>query len=30
VRRNGGEVLDFQRIPAQDLMDALDAVEAAS
>jgi hypothetical protein len=30
VRRNGGEVMDFQRIPAQDLMDALDAVEAAS
>jgi Family of unknown function (DUF6325) len=30
VRRNGGEVLDFQRIPAQDLMDTLDAVEAAS
>jgi hypothetical protein len=30
VRRNGGELLDFQRIPAQEFMDALDAVEAAS
>jgi Family of unknown function (DUF6325) len=30
VRRNGGQLLDFQRISAQDLMDALDAVEAAS
>ena len=30
VRRNGGMLIDNQRIPAQDLMDALDAVEAAS
>jgi hypothetical protein len=30
VRRNGGQLIDFQRIPAQDFMDALDAVEAAS
>ncbi len=30
VRRNGGIVVDNQRIPAQDLMDALDAAEAAS
>jgi hypothetical protein len=33
VRRNGGEVLAFQRIPAQDVIDAaeaLDAAEAAS
>lgn len=30
VRRNGGQVIDFQRIPAQDLIDTLDAVEAAS
>jgi hypothetical protein len=30
VRRNGGEVIDFQRIPAQALMETLDAVEAAS
>jgi hypothetical protein len=30
VRRNGGVVVDNQRIPAADLMDALDAVEAAS
>jgi hypothetical protein len=30
VRRNGGVVVDNQRIPAQDLMDALDAAEAAS
>lgn len=28
VRRNGGVLVDNQRIPAQDLMDALDAVEA--
>jgi hypothetical protein len=30
VRRNGGVPLAFERISAQDLMDALDAVEAAS
>jgi hypothetical protein len=30
VHRNGGRVLDFQRIPAQDVLDALDAVDAAS
>jgi hypothetical protein len=30
VRRNGGVPLAFQRIPASDLMDALEAVEAAS
>lgn len=33
VHRNGGRVLDFQRIPAQDVIDtvnALDAVEGAS
>jgi Family of unknown function (DUF6325) len=30
VRRNGGIVVDNQRIPAADVMDALDAVEAAS
>jgi Family of unknown function (DUF6325) len=29
VRRNGGVVLDNQRIPAAELMDALDAVEAS-
>jgi Family of unknown function (DUF6325) len=30
VRRNGGMLIDNQRIPAQDLMDALDTVESAS
>jgi|SRR3954447_7204895 len=30
VRRNGGILIDNQRIPAQDLIDALDTVEAAS
>ncbi len=30
VRRNGGVPLAFQRIPAQELMDALDAAEAAA
>jgi Family of unknown function (DUF6325) len=30
VRRNGGQLIDFQRISAQDLMNTLDAVEAAS
>jgi Family of unknown function (DUF6325) len=33
VRRNGGNVLAFQRVPAQevlDIVDALDAVDAAS
>lgn len=30
VRRNGGVPLAFERIPAQDLMDALDALDAAA
>lgn len=30
VRRNGGHLVASQRIPAQDLLDALDAAEAAS
>jgi hypothetical protein len=30
VRRNGGMLIDNQRIPAQDLMDALDTVESTS
>jgi hypothetical protein len=30
VRRNGGVVLDNQRIPVQDVIDALDAVEATA
>jgi hypothetical protein len=30
VRRNGGVVIDFQRIPVQDVIDALDAVEATA
>ena len=30
VRRNGGMLIDNQRIPAQDLIDALDTVEAGS
>ena len=30
VRRNGGVPIAFQRVPVQDLIDALDAVEAAS
>jgi Family of unknown function (DUF6325) len=30
VRRNGGVVVDNQRIPVQDVMDALDAVEATA
>jgi hypothetical protein len=30
VRRNGGVPVAFQRVPVQDLIDALDAVEAAS
>ena len=30
VRRNGGVVLDVQRIPAQELIDALDAVDATA
>ena len=29
VRRNGGRVIAFERVGAQDVMDALDAVEAA-
>ena len=30
VRRNGGEAIAFERIPAQDVIDALDAAEAAA
>jgi hypothetical protein len=30
VRRNGGVLVDNQRIPASEVMDALDAAEAAS
>jgi hypothetical protein len=30
VRRNGGVVVDNQRIPHQDLVDALDAADAAA
>jgi hypothetical protein len=30
VRRNGGEVLAFQRIAAQDILDTLDALDSAS
>ena len=30
VRRNGGIPVTFERIPAQDLLDALDAAEAAA
>ena len=30
VRRNGGIPVAFERIPVQDLIDALDAAEAAS
>jgi hypothetical protein len=30
VRRNGGVVVDSQRIPVQDLVNALDAAEAAA
>jgi len=30
VRRNGGVLVDNQRIPAADVMDALDAADAAS
>lgn len=29
VRRNGGEAIAFERIPAQDVIDALDALESA-
>jgi hypothetical protein len=29
VRRNGGVPVAFERIPAQDLIDALDALDAA-
>ena len=29
VRRNGGQAIAFERIPAQDVIDALDALEAA-
>ena len=28
VRRNGGEVLAFQRVPAQDIVEAVEALEA--
>jgi len=30
VRRNGGTFVDFQRVPAQDLIASLDAAEAAA
>jgi hypothetical protein len=30
VRRAGGVPVDFQRIPVQDVIDALDAVEATA
>jgi Family of unknown function (DUF6325) len=30
VRRNGGVLLDYQRIPAAEVIEALDAAEAAS
>jgi uncharacterized protein (DUF433 family) len=30
VRRNGGVVIDNQRIPVQDVIEALDAVEATA
>ena len=30
VRRNGGVLVDFQRIPVADLISALDAVEATA
>jgi hypothetical protein len=30
VRRNGGVVVDYQRIPVQDVIDALDAVDATA
>jgi len=30
IRRNGGTFVDFQRIPAQDLIASLDAAEAAA
>jgi len=30
VRRNGGRLLDYQRIPTQELIAALDAAEAAA
>jgi hypothetical protein len=30
VRRSGGELLDYQRIPVHDVIEALDAAEAAS
>jgi Family of unknown function (DUF6325) len=29
VRRNGGQLLDYQRIPTQQVLDVLDALEAA-
>jgi hypothetical protein len=29
VRRNGGQAIAFERIPTQDVIDALDALEAA-
>jgi Family of unknown function (DUF6325) len=30
VRRNGGQAVAFERIPTQDLLDALDALETAA
>ena len=30
VRRNGGRMLAFQRIPAQDVLDAVESLDAAS
>lgn len=30
VRRNGGTLVDFQRVPAEDLIASLDAAEAAA
>jgi len=29
VRRNGGQLLAFQRVPAQDLIDTVEALDAA-
>ena len=30
VRRNGGRLVDFQRVPVQELIASLDAAEAAA
>ncbi|HTA96600.1 MAG TPA: hypothetical protein VK730_03045 [Solirubrobacteraceae bacterium] len=30
VRRNGGQVLAFERVAAQDVLDTLDALDSAS